>query len=88
MVGQSARQEEPGAYLGGESRLYCQIGDPRQWEAHLAIDQDDVDFIHPDQPVAIKLDELPYQTFHTKICEIGPEMKFSSRQLSSKGAAS
>jgi putative peptide zinc metalloprotease protein len=73
-----------GAYLAGDSRLYCQIGDPRQWEAHLAIDQDDVDFVRADQYVAIKLDELPYQTFYTKIAVIGPEMKVTSRQISSK----
>ena len=28
-----------GAYLAGDTRLYCQIGDPRHWEAHIAIDQ-------------------------------------------------
>ena len=74
-----------GAFLGGETRLFCQIGDPRYWEAHLAIDQEDVDFIHRDQAVAIKLDEMPYRTFHSKISEIGPEMKYSSKQISSKG---
>ncbi len=77
--------ENLGAYLGGDTRLFCQVGDPHHWEAHLAIDQDDVDFIRRDQPVAIKLDELPYRTFHTRISQIGPEMKYSSRQLSSKG---
>jgi putative peptide zinc metalloprotease protein len=72
-----------GAFLSPPA-LFCQIGDPRKWEAHLAIDQDDIEFIRPQLPVAIKLDELPYETFHTTIAEIGPEMKFTPKQLSSK----
>jgi putative peptide zinc metalloprotease protein len=71
-----------GAYLNGE--LFCQIGDPRKWEANIVIDQDDIEFVHVNQDVAIKLDEMPYFTFYTKIEEIGPEMQFTSRQLSSK----
>jgi putative peptide zinc metalloprotease protein len=74
--------ENLGAYVG--STLFCQIGDPRKWEAELVVDQDYIEFIHEDQEVAIKLDEMPYETFYSTIEEIGPEMEFSSRQLSSK----
>ena len=48
------------------------------------IDQDDIEFIHQNQQVAIKLDELPGRTFESTIAQIGPEMEYSSRQLSSK----
>ncbi|MGD9723294.1 MAG: biotin/lipoyl-binding protein [Pirellulales bacterium] len=72
-----------GAHLAGT--LFCQIGNPTQWEANLVIDQDDIEFVTENQPVAIKLDELPSHTFQSKIAEIGPEMKFASRQLSSQG---
>jgi len=37
------------------------------------------------QPVTVKLDEMPYRTFHTEIGEIGPEIKVSPRHISSKG---
>jgi hypothetical protein len=73
-----------GAHLAGDMRLFCQIGDPHHWEAHILIDQDDIDFIKADQPVAIKLDELPYRTFYSRITEIGPEIKVAPRHLSSK----
>ncbi len=71
-----------GALLSGV--LFCQIGDPTKWEANLVIDQDDIEFIHKDQQVAIQLDEMPNHTFYSTIAEIGPEMEYSSRQLSSK----
>jgi putative peptide zinc metalloprotease protein len=51
----------------------------------LAIDQDDIEYIRRDLPVAIKLDELPYETFHSTIADIGPELKITPKQLSSKG---
>jgi putative peptide zinc metalloprotease protein len=73
-----------GAYLAGDTRLYCQIGDPRHWDAHIAIDQDDIDFVHEKQEVSIKLDEMPFRTFQSSIGEIGPEIKVASRHLSSK----
>lgn len=81
--GTPLQESNLGAYLSPPA-LFCQIGDPHKWEAHLAIDQDDIEFIRPDLPVAIKLDELPYETFHTKIAELGPELKYTPKQLSSK----
>jgi len=81
--GSPLQKSNLGAYLSPPA-LFCQIGDPHKWEAHLAIDQDDIEFIRKDLPVAIKLDELPYETFHTTIAEIGPELKVTPKQLSSK----
>ncbi len=72
-----------GAYLEPPT-LYCQIGDPSKWEVNIVIDQDEIEFIRDDQEVKIKLDSLPGRTFESKIIEIGPEMKYTSRQMSSK----
>jgi putative peptide zinc metalloprotease protein len=82
--GTALRKENVGAYLQPPA-VYCQIGDPHKWEANIAIDQDDIEFVHVGQEVKIKLDLLPYATFDTTIDEIGPQLEFSSRQLSSKG---
>jgi putative peptide zinc metalloprotease protein len=75
--------ENLGAYMGGT--LFCQIGDPTSWEADLAIDQDYIEFVDEDQAVAIKLDVQPGRTFRSTIAEVGPELEFASRQLSSQG---
>ena len=48
-----------------ESTMFCEIGDPHQMEADLVIEQDDLEFVHEDQPVAIKLDAFPHRTFHS-----------------------
>jgi putative peptide zinc metalloprotease protein len=72
-----------GAYLTGV--LFCQIGDPHQWEALLYIDQDDIDYVRDGQTVSIMFDEFPYKTFQTAISEIGPEVEVTPHQLSSKG---
>jgi putative peptide zinc metalloprotease protein len=82
--GTALRKENLGAYLRPPA-VYCQIGDPHKWEANIVIDQDDIEFVHEGQDVKIKLDLLPYHTFETTIDEIGPQMEYSSRQLSSKG---
>jgi putative peptide zinc metalloprotease protein len=71
-----------GAFLTGV--LFCQIGDPRKWEAELVVDQDDIDFVHDNQTVSIILDEIPYRTFTSTITEIGPVLKVTPHQLSSK----
>ena len=84
-TGSPLDQKNLGAYLAGNSpRLFCEVGDPHKWEANIVIDQDEIDFVRPEQEVAIKLDEIRYRTFYTTIDEIGPELKFTPRQLSSK----
>jgi putative peptide zinc metalloprotease protein len=72
-----------GAYLE-PATIFCQIGNPTKWEASIVIDQDNIEYVHQGQQVKIKLDRLPYRTFETTIDEIGPEMEFSSSQLSSR----
>jgi len=73
-----------GAYLEPPA-LYCQIGDPTKWEVNIVIEQDEIEFISENQAVRILFDSLPGQAFESTIIEIGPEMEFTSRQLSSKG---
>jgi putative peptide zinc metalloprotease protein len=82
--GTPLRKENLGAFLE-PSVVFCQIGDPHKWEANIVIDQDDIEFVHVGQDVKIKLDLMPFETFKTTIDEIGPQMEYTSRQLSSKG---
>jgi putative peptide zinc metalloprotease protein len=80
--GDLLRDKNLGAYV--TPTLYCQIGDPHKWEANIIVDQDDIEFVHEGLPVSIKLDEIPYRTFYSTIEEIGPEVKITPHQLSSK----
>lgn len=51
-----------GAWLQ-QGELFCQIGNPTQWEAILIIDQADIEFVEEGQQVEIKLEALPQETF-------------------------
>ncbi len=73
-----------GAYLEPPT-LYCQIGNPSQWEVNIVIEQDNIEFVSPGQPLRIMFDAIPGEVYESTIIEIGPEMEFTSRQLSSKG---
>ena len=67
-----------------ESSLFCQVGDPTKWEAILIVDQADVDLVHEQQRVDIKLDQLPAETLEGQISEISKsDLKVAPRQLSS-----
>ncbi len=73
-----------GCYLE-EGARFCLVGDPEQMEAVLIIDQSDIDFVAPGQEVEIKLDHLPFETFHGKIEKIAEEeMEFSPRRMAAK----
>src|SRR6202021_1938884 len=52
------------------STVFCEIGDPHRMQADIIIEQDDMEFVHPEQAVTIKLDALPHRTFHSTIEEI------------------
>ena len=54
--------ENLGCYLE-KGQLFCQVGDPKQMEAVLVIDQADIEFVRKDQVVEINLDTMPQQTF-------------------------
>lgn len=74
-----------GAYLE-EGTLFCQIGNPRNMEAVLIIDQADIEFVRKGQQVDLKLDQLPHDRLHGQIEEVAQsDLKFVSRRLSPKG---
>jgi putative peptide zinc metalloprotease protein len=73
-----------GAYLK-EGVMFCQIGDPKKLEAVLVIDQSDIEDVHENQSVDIKLDELPHDTLNSRITEIAQsDLKISPQRLSAK----
>ncbi len=77
-------EQNLGAFLEAGS-LFCQIGDPKQMEAILIIDQGDLEFVATGQNVEIKLDELPHETLHGAITEIANvELEVSPTRLSVK----
>ena len=68
-----------------EGVLFCLVGDPRNLEAVLVIDQGDIDFVKPDQEVDLKFDALPHDTLHGKIERISvSNLKITPRRLSTK----
>ncbi len=76
--------ENTGAFLE-QGTLFCQIGNPSQYEAVLVVDQGDLKYVAVGQEVAIKLDQLPTDTLRGSIEEIASsELKFTPRRLSQK----
>ena len=68
-----------------EGALVCRVGDPSQLEAILAVDQGDVEFVHPGQPVDILLEPLPDQRLRSSLTQLSRmDMKVSPHSLSSK----
>ena len=61
-----------GAYLEA-STLVCRIAQPGKLEAILAIDQDELDFVRPGQPVDLLLASLPGQRLTGRIDHIAEE---------------
>jgi putative peptide zinc metalloprotease protein len=51
----------------GPGNLFCQIGDPYQWEAVLVIDQDDIDWVRQGQQVRLMFEESANHVFVSKI---------------------
>ena len=82
--GSPLEKENLGAFLQ-ENVLFCQVGDPRKLEAVVVIDQADRNLVRADQRVDIKINELPHDTFTSKVAEIAEEeMKNSPQRLSNK----
>ncbi len=74
-----------GCFLAART-LFCQVGDPRQLEAVLVLDQADIELISEGCLVDIKLNELPGQEFHGVIDGISQmEMQYAPAQLAGKG---
>jgi len=66
--------------------LFCLVGDPREIEAILVIDEGDMPFVLRDQPVDIKLDALPHETLSGRISEDPSleDLKIAPKRLSTK----
>ncbi|MDO5554024.1 MAG: biotin/lipoyl-binding protein [Planctomycetia bacterium] len=47
--------------------MFCAVGNPARMEAIIVVDQSKIDFVHKDQNVRIKMDELPGKTFRSTI---------------------
>jgi putative peptide zinc metalloprotease protein len=63
--------------------LFCVVGDPRQLEAVLVIDQMQIDFIGEGQLVEIMLDEYPGEVWSSRIDEIAEvDLQRIPRELS------
>ena len=66
-----------------ESTLFCQIGNPRELEAVLVIDQADIERVMPEQEVEILLNQLPGQTYSSEITDVAAvDLKIIPRRLS------
>ena len=65
--------------------LLCQIGDPKELEAIIAIDQSDIAFVKEDQQVELFLSQLPGQRIASTINQVSKEnIEISPRRLSGK----
>jgi len=65
--------------------LLCRIGDPRQLETVLAIDQSQIEFVREGQRVDFQLEQLPGKRFTSRIDQVSRlDLKVSPRGLSNK----
>ena len=68
-----------------EGVLFCQVGDPRNLEAVLVIDQGDIDFVKDGQAVDLRFDALPGDTFEGKIEKLSnSNLKITPQRLTTK----
>ena len=68
-----------------EGTPICQVGDPRNVEAVLAIDQGDIEFVQPGQKIEIFVNQLPGQRLRTQLDQVSRlDMKITPKGLSSK----
>ena len=64
--GQPLDETNVGAFYSSGT-LVCRVGDPRRLEAMLAIDQADIDFVKPGQPVDLFLTQRPGRPIRSRI---------------------
>jgi len=80
--GRPLEESNLGTYLE-PGTLVCMIGDPRELEAVLAIDQSDVEFVRAGQKVEIVLDQQPGVILQGEIAEVAKlDLAVAPRQLS------
>jgi putative peptide zinc metalloprotease protein len=72
-----------GSTILREGTLFCEVGEPTEMEAILVVDQDERDFVRVGQEADVKLDELPHDTFRSKITEISEgNLRITPQRLS------
>jgi len=82
--GQPLEPENVGALLS-EGVLICQIGDSHRLEAIFAIDQNQLEFLHPGQRVEVVLNQYPGKSFRSELKEISErEAQFAPGSLSGR----
>ncbi|NDC64414.1 MAG: HlyD family efflux transporter periplasmic adaptor subunit [Planctomycetia bacterium] len=72
-----------------EGTVLCMVGDPDRFEAVMVVDQSEVEFVAEGQPVDLKLNAFPWQTFSGTVVEIAEtEIENGSERLSVKAGGS
>src|SRR6185295_18022910 len=81
--GSPLEPENIGAHLIKKTK-FCQVGDPRSFEARLAIDQGDIEFISPGQKVEVMLTQTAEYVYVSTIERVSTEnLKTTPTHLSS-----
>ena len=72
-----------------EGTVLCLVGDPERFEAVMVVDQTEVEFVAKGQPVDLKLDSFPWQTFRGKVDQLAEShIEAGSERLSVKAGGS
>jgi putative peptide zinc metalloprotease protein len=72
-----------------EGTVLCMVGEPERFEAVMVVDQSEVEFVAYGQPVDLKLNSFPWQTFRGKVDQIAEtHIEAGSERLSVKAGGS
>jgi putative peptide zinc metalloprotease protein len=72
-----------------EGTVLCMVGEPERFEAVMVVDQSEVEFVADGQPVDLKLNSFPWQTFRGKVDQIAEtHIESGSERLSVKAGGS
>lgn len=71
------------AFLGENQNPFCYIGDPNSMKAMMIVDQSDIKFVKPGQPVQLVLNQYRDVRLRGNVSEVsGDELKHVPRELS------
>ena len=62
-------EQNLGASLA-EGTVFCHVGEPNAYDVVMVVDQSEKEFVVSGQPVDLKLDAMPWETFHGRVEEI------------------
>ena len=72
-----------------EGTVLCMVGEPERFEAVMVVDQSEVEFVADGQPVDLRLNSFPWQTFRGKVEQIAEtHIEAGSERLSVKAGGS